>query len=219
VAIASRKVENLEAAAAEMRGLEGSVAAIGCHVGRKDQLERLVGEVERTLGPVDILVNNAATNIGHGPALDVTDEVLLKTFEVNVLVAHRLVRLTVPKMIERGGGSVINVASIAGLRPQQFGLVYSFTKAGLIMMTRVWAAEFGRHNVRVNAICPGLVRTDFSAYFWQDPDYVARLERAQPLPRVGEPEEIVGIALYLAGEESSFATGQCFVVDGGATAV
>jgi NAD(P)-dependent dehydrogenase (short-subunit alcohol dehydrogenase family) len=122
-------------------------------------------------------------------------------------------------MIRRGGGSVINVASIAGLRPQLHGLVYSFTKAGLIMMTRVYAAEFGRHNVRVNAICPGLIRTDFSAYFWQDPAYVARLEGTQPLPRVGTPEEIAGIALYLAGNESSFATGQCFVVDGGATAI
>jgi NAD(P)-dependent dehydrogenase (short-subunit alcohol dehydrogenase family) len=219
VAIASRKLENLEAASREMQGLAGRVAPMACHVGRKEQLERLVGEVERTLGPVDILVNNAATSIGHGPALEVTDEALLKTLEVNVLAAHRLVRLTVPRMIERGGGSVINIASIAGLRPQQFGLAYCFTKAGLIMMTRVWAAEFGRHKVRVNAICPGLIRTDFSAYFWRDAEYVARLERSQPLPRVGEPEEIAGIALYLAGEESSFATGQCFVVDGGATAV
>jgi NAD(P)-dependent dehydrogenase (short-subunit alcohol dehydrogenase family) len=122
-------------------------------------------------------------------------------------------------MIRRGGGSVINVASIAGLRPQQHGLVYSLTKAGLIMMTRVYAAEFGRHNVRVNAVCPGLIRTDFSEYFWSDPTYVARLEATQPLPRVGTPEEIAGIALYLASGEASFATGQCFVVDGGATAI
>jgi dehydrogenase/reductase SDR family protein 4 len=219
VAIASRKIENLEAAAREMEGLPGVVLPVACHVGRPDQLERLVRETEAAFGPVDVLVNNSATNVGHGPALDVTDEAFLKTLDVNVLAALRLVRLTVPKMIARGGGSVINIASIAGLRPQEFGLVYSFTKAGLIMMTRVWAAEFGRHGVRVNAICPGLIETDFSAHFWRDPAYVEKLERSQPIPRVGKPEEIAGIALFLAGGDSSFATGQCFVVDGGATAV
>jgi NAD(P)-dependent dehydrogenase (short-subunit alcohol dehydrogenase family) len=219
VVIASRKVENLVAAAREMNGLAGRVVPIGCHVGRTDQLESLIAETERTFGPVDILVNNSATNIGHGPALEVTDEALLKTLEINVFAAHRLIRLTVPRMIDRGGGSIINIASIAGLRPQQFGLSYCFTKAGLIMMTRVYAAEFGKHNVRVNAICPGLIRTDFSAFFWQDPDYVARLEMTQPIPRVGLPAEVAGIALYLASNDSSFATGQCFVVDGGATAV
>ena len=219
VAIASRKRENLEDAAAEMAGLSGRVVPLVCHVGRKEQIQALVADVEQSLGAVDILVNNSATNIGQGPALEVTDEALLKTLDVNVLAAHRLIRLTVPRMIERGGGSVINVASIAGLRPQNHGLVYSFTKAGLIMMTRVYAAEFGKHNVRVNAICPGLIRTDFSAHFWQDPQYVARLERRQPIPRVGDPEEIAGMAVYLASAESSFATGQCFVVDGGATAI
>jgi dehydrogenase/reductase SDR family member 4 len=125
----------------------------------------------------------------------------------------------VPGMIERGGGSVINIASIAGLRPQFESLAYSFTKAGLIMMTRVWAMEFGRHNVRVNAICPGLIQTDFSEYFWKNEDFVRRLEETQPLPRVGRPEEIGGIALYLASDDASFVTGQCFVIDGGATAV
>src|SRR5207249_6250038 len=130
--------------------------------------EALVRTTDEQFGPVDVLVNNSATNIGQGPALDVTDEMLDKMVEVNVKAALRLVRLTVPKMIERGGGSVINVASIAGLQPQPGGLLYSFTKAGLIMMTRSWAHEFGPHGVRVNAIAPGLIQTDFSAYFWQN---------------------------------------------------
>ena len=219
VVIASRKAEVLEAAARELSGLRGRVLPIACHAGRKEQLENLVSQIERALGPVDILVNNSATNIGQGPSLEVSDEALLKTMEINVLAAHRLIRLTVPGMIERGGGSVINMASISGLRPQHEGLAYSFTKAGLIMMTRVYAAEFGRHNVRVNAICPGLIRTDFSEHFWNDEEHMAQLRRTQPIPRAGLPEEIAGIALYLAGDESSFATGQCFVVDGGATAV
>ncbi|MEP7366647.1 MAG: SDR family oxidoreductase [Acidobacteriota bacterium] len=220
VVIASRKLEILRQTAAEFSGLPGRTVPIACHAGRKDELERLVVETTSQLGPIDILVNNSATNIGQGPALAVTDEALLKTTEVNVLAALRLVRLTVPSMIERGlGGSIINIASIAGLRPQRGGLVYSFTKAGLIMMTRVWAMEFGVHNVRVNAICPGLIQTDFSEMLWKDPAYVEQLERTQPIPRIGRPDEIGGIALFLASSESSYVTGQCFTIDGGNTAV
>lgn len=219
VAIASRKMENLEATAREFRSLPGRTIPIQCHVGRPQELASLVRETETELGPVDILVNNSATNISQGPALDVSDESLLKMVEINVMSALRLVRLTVPKMIERNtGGSIINIVSIAGLRPQPGGVLYSMTKAALIMMTRTWAIEFGRHNIRVNAIAPGLIQTDFSEYFWKNEDYRKRLEQTQPIGRVGQPEEIGGIALYLASDESSFVTGQTFVVDGGATA-
>jgi NAD(P)-dependent dehydrogenase (short-subunit alcohol dehydrogenase family) len=121
-------------------------------------------------------------------------------------------------MIQRKGGSIINIASIAGIAPQAESLLYSFTKAGLIMMTRSWAREFGPHGIRVNAIAPGLIQTDFSEYFWKNPDRRSQIEAHQPIPRIGQPDEVGHIALYLASSESSFVTGQTFVIDGGATA-
>ena len=218
VVIASRKIENLRAAADECKDLPGKTLPVPCHVGKVEELERLVQLTEAEFGPVDILVNNSATNIGQGPALQVTDEAILKTFEINVLAAMRLIRLTAPKMMERGKGSIINIASIAGLRPQTFGLVYSSTKAALIMMTRVWAVEFGGRNVRVNAIAPGLIQTDFSSFFWSDDKYMDELKASQPLPRVGQPAEVAGMALFLASDDSSYVTGHVHVVDGGAIA-
>jgi D-xylose transport system ATP-binding protein len=219
VVIASRKMENLKATADEFSSLPGKVVPIECHVGRKDQLENLVATIEKQLGAVDILVNNSATNIGQGPALEVTDEMVDKMVDVNIKAALRLIRLTVPKMIERKTGSIINIASIAGLRPQAGGLLYSFTKAGLIMMTRTWAVEFGQKGVRVNAIAPGLIQTDFSEFFWKNEQYRSKLEKTQPINHVGQPDEIGFAALYLASDEASYVTGQVIVIDGGATAM
>lgn len=219
VAIASRKMEVLEQTAQQFAGLGGKVFPVACHVGKASDLEAMVAKVEAELGPVDVIVNNSATNIGQGPALAVTDDMLDKMIEVNVKAALRLVRLTVPKMIERGkGGSIINMVSIAGLQPQPGGILYSFTKAGLIMMTRSWAREFGNDGIRCNAIAPGLIKTDFSEYFWKDDTNRELITGMQPISRLGQPEDIAPIALYLASDVSSFTTGQVFVIDGGQTA-
>ena len=169
VAIASRKLEILEATAAEFAALPGKVVPIACHVGRLDLLENLVRQTEAQLGPVDILVNNSATNVHQGSSLQITDDMLNKMVEININSALRLVQLTVPKMIERKtGGSIINISSIAGLEPQEGSLLYSFTKAGLLMITRSLAREFGPHGVRVNAIAPGLIQTDFRRLFLEE---------------------------------------------------
>ncbi|MFO1095229.1 MAG: SDR family oxidoreductase [Planctomycetaceae bacterium] len=218
VVIASRKLEVLQATAQELSGLPGRVVPIACHVGRLEQIESLILDIEAQLGPVDILVNNSATNLGQGPSLSVTDEMLDKMVDINIKSAIRLVRLTVPTMIERGSGSVINIASVAGLQPQPQGMLYSFTKAGLLMMTRSWAREFSPQGVRFNAIAPGLVQTDFSEYFWKNETYVEHLKASQPIPRIAQPDEIGFAALYLASDEASYVTGQVLVVDGGMTA-
>jgi NAD(P)-dependent dehydrogenase (short-subunit alcohol dehydrogenase family) len=218
VVIASRKLDVLEATAREFSSLAGQVLPLACHVGRQDQLENVVCETEKRFGPIDILVNNSATNIGQGPALQVTGEMLDKMVEVNIKSSFHLVNLIVPKMIEnKTGGSIINISSIAGLEPQPGGLLYSFTKAGLLMMTRCWAREFGPHNVRVNAIAPGLIQTDLSRFYWEDQSFMQQLRKTQPIGRAGLPEEISFAALYLASDEASYVTGQTFVIDGGNT--
>jgi dehydrogenase/reductase SDR family member 4 len=219
VAIASRKLDVLTRTAAELAPLPGRVLPIACHVGKREDLERAVSTTVRELGPIDILVNNSATNVQNGPALEATDEQFDKMAEINLKAAFRLVNLVAPGMIERGrGGSIINLASISGLTPQPGGILYSMTKAALVMLTRAWARELGPHRIRVNALAPGLIQTDFSEYFWNDPARRAELAGTQVLPQLGQPAEVAGAALFLAGDDASFVTGQVLVVDGGALA-
>ncbi|MCH9683573.1 MAG: SDR family oxidoreductase [Deltaproteobacteria bacterium] len=218
VVIASRKQAALDEAAAQMADLPGRVIPIACHVGREEELTALVERTTADVGPVDILVNNAATNIGQGPSLQTNTAMLDKMIDVNVKAAFRLVHAVVPSMIERGGGSVLNIVSISGLQPQAGGLLYSFTKAGLIMLTRNWAREFGPQRVRVNAIAPGLIKTGFSAYYWQDEERKAELVGDQPLTRLGLPEDVGPAAAFLSSDLASFITGQVLVIDGGALA-
>lgn len=218
VAIASRKRDVLDRTAAELTQCAGRILPVACHVGKPEDLERAVRETEAALGPIDILVNNSATNIQNGPALQATDEQFAKMLEINTLAALRLVRLVVPGMIARGnGGSIINLASVAGLSPQPEAILYSMTKAALIMLTRAWAREFGAHRIRVNALAPGLIQTDFSEYLWNNPDG-KRFAGTQVLPHLGQPSEVGAAALFLASDAASFVTGQVLVVDGGALA-
>lgn len=222
VAIASRKLAALEATAAELAHHPGRVLPVECNVGRAEDLARLVDTVEQQLGPVDAVVNNSATNIGQGPSLDLDpamlDKAVDKMVDVNVKAALRLVHRVLPGMIARGNGSILNIVSISGLKPQAGGLLYSFTKAGLIMLTRSWAREFGPAGVRVNAIAPGLIQTDFSEYYWKHPERLRELVGDQPITRLGQPRDIGFAAAWLLSDEASFVTGQVLAIDGGATA-
>ena len=160
-------------------------------------------------------MNNAATNIAQGPCLEMDEGQFDKMVEVNLKSTFRLMKLVAPGMCERGAGSIINIASIAGLRPQFHSLLYSMTKAALIMMTQSYALELGPKGVRVNAIAPGLIQTALSEYYWKDDERRERQLRGQAIKHVGQPLEIAEIALTLAGGASSYVTGQTIVVDGG----
>lgn len=212
VAICGRKPDTLAEAAAT---IDGRVLAVPCHVGRAADIDAMVERVERELGPIDVLVNNAATNVAQGPALTIDEGQFDKMIEVNLKSTFRLMRRIGPGMCERGRGSVINIASVAGLKPQFEGLMYSLTKAALIMMTRSYALELGPKGVRVNAIAPGLIETVLSEYYWKDDARKAKWVERQPVKHIGKPEEIAGIAVMLASEEASYLTGEVITVDGG----
>jgi dehydrogenase/reductase SDR family protein 4 len=212
--ICGRKQEALDDVAAE---LGGNVIPRACHVGKPEELARWVEGVTRDFGPADILVNNAATNVAQGPCLGVDDTQFDKMIEVNLKSAFRLVRLVAPAMCTRGSGSIINIASISGIKPQFEGLMYSATKAALIMMTRCYALELGPKGVRVNAIAPGLVQTVLSEYYWKDPARKAAFLAKIPLKRIAQPEEIAEVALLLAGDRCPYLTGEVITVDGGST--
>jgi dehydrogenase/reductase SDR family member 4 len=212
VVICGRKQEALDQVAHE---LAGRILPLACHVGRLEDLERLVDRATREFGKVDILVNNAATNIAQGPAIEMTDAQFDKMIEINLKSAYRLTRLVAPGMCERGSGSIVNIASIAGLRPQFQSLLYSLTKAALIMMTQSYALELGPSGVRVNAIAPGLVETTLSEYYWKDESRFQALMPRQPIKHLGQPVEIAEIALMLASDDASYLTGQTLIVDGG----
>ena len=215
VILASRKQEPLDAVAAEIRAAGGTATAVAAHTGDDAAVEALVARAVDEYGGVDILVNNAATNPHYGPVLTAEDTHWDKTFDVNVKGYVRMVRACMAPMQARGGGAVINVASIAGLKPETGMGVYAVSKAGVLMLTQVLAVELAPANIRVNAVAPGYVKTKFSSVIWQNPHVYAAVKARIPQGRMAEPEELTGIMLYLASDAASFTTGAVFTVDGG----
>jgi NAD(P)-dependent dehydrogenase (short-subunit alcohol dehydrogenase family) len=220
VVLASRKQPDLDAVAAEIAALgegAGRALAKACHTGEPAQVAALVAAAVGRFGGVDVLVNNAATNPHFGPLLDADESHWDKTLDVNVKGYVRMVRACAPRMRERGGGAVVNVASVAGLAPWPGLGVYSVSKAAVLHLTRVLAVELAGDKIRVNALAPGFIRTDFSRALWSAEDTRRRLEATIPQRRIAEPRELVGAALYLASAAASFTTGAVLVVDGGQT--
>lgn len=215
VVVSSRKQENVEPVAARIRETGGAATALAAHTGDAAAVAALVEATITTYGGVDILVNNAATNPHFGPVLTAEESHWDKTFDVNVKGYLRMIKACVPAMQARGGGKVINMASIAGKIPQPGMGVYCVTKAGVIMLTEVLAAELASRNIQVNAIAPGFVKTKFSAAIWSNQTLNAAVLAGIPQQRMAEPEEIAGVALYLASPASSFTTGATILVDGG----
>jgi NAD(P)-dependent dehydrogenase (short-subunit alcohol dehydrogenase family) len=217
VVLAARHADEVEAAAARLREGDAQVVGVGANISKADDIELLVDAAQAAFGRVDILVNNAATNLHFGPVLDADDGMWLKMVETNLLSAVRLCRRVVPEMRERKAGKIINIASVAGMRPGVGQGVYGALKAALIQLTKSLAQELGPDNIQVNAIAPGLIKTRFASVLHETPQIREAVERATPLGRIGEPDEIAGAALYLASPASSFMTGTVLVVDGGMT--
>jgi NAD(P)-dependent dehydrogenase (short-subunit alcohol dehydrogenase family) len=217
VVISSRKVDACEAAAATIRARGGVAAAIPCNVSHRDEVEALVKATRAQLGPIDILVGNAAANPAYGPLGQLSDEAFDKIMGTNVKSNLWLCNLTIPEMAERGGGAVVIVSSIGGLRGSDVIGAYGISKAADFALARNLAVEWGPKNVRVNCIAPGLVKTDFARALWENPEALKRRTERTPLRRIGMPEEIGPIAAFLASPAASFITGQIIVADGGVT--
>jgi NAD(P)-dependent dehydrogenase (short-subunit alcohol dehydrogenase family) len=215
VAVSSRKQEGVDQVAAAIRAEGGEAFALAAHMGEMDQILNLTRATVERWGRIDIAVNNAATNPHFGPLLTADEGQLAKILDVNLMGYFRLCKVVEPHMREQGGGKIINLASVAGLRPATFMGGYGISKAGVLMMTQVLAVELGPANIQVNAIAPGLIRTKFSRALWENEALVERVEGYTPLGRLGEVEDVVGAALFLASPASDYVTGDVIVVDGG----
>ena len=216
VAISSRNQDACDAVAAAINATHpGAAIAVASSLSSKDSLQALVDKTRAAFGQVDVLVCNAASNPHYGPMATITDEQLRKTLDHNIVSQHWLIQMVVPEMLTRKSGSIIIVSSIGGLRGSPILGAYAITKAADIQMTKNLAREYGPHNVRVNSIAPGLVRTDFAKALWENPENLKASTSSAAMGRIGEPHEIAGAAVFLASDASSFMTGQTIVVDGG----
>lgn len=219
VVISSRKQDACEAVTNEINEAlgqgGGKAISIPCHIGHKDQIENLVSETRRQLGPVDILVCNAAVNPFYGSMLDIPDSAFEKILDSNIKSNHWLCQMVLPEMVERKDGVVLIVSSVGGKNGSAVLGTYGISKAADMQMARNIATEFGPHNIRANAIAPGLIRTDFARALWEDAETLKAATANAALRRIGEPEEIGGLAAFLASKAGSFITGQTIVADGG----
>ncbi len=215
VVLNARKVDVLTGAVDELTAEGLSAKALAMNAGKVEDAKQLIEAAVALFGGLDILVNNAAANPIYGPVELATPEIFAKIMNVNLHAPFELAKAARPHLQARGGGSIINMSSIGGRNPEPGLGIYSVSKAALLSLTRVLAKEWGPDGITVNAICPGLIKTDFSAALWSDEKTMQHMLRQQPVQRIGEGDDIAAMALYLASDAARFTTGATFTVDGG----
>jgi NAD(P)-dependent dehydrogenase (short-subunit alcohol dehydrogenase family) len=218
VILASRNQAAVDAVAESIRADGGAATGVACHAGKAEQVDALFARIKNDYGRLDILVNNAATNPYFGPIVAAPEAAFDKTFEVNCKGYFLMAQRAAQMMVDQGGGSIINIASIEGLRPSPMMGVYSMTKAAVIMLTKALARELGGAGVRCNCICPGLTDTKFASVLINTPEIHEHYVSSAPMGRHAQPEEMVGAALYLASDASSYTSGAVISCDGGSSA-
>jgi NAD(P)-dependent dehydrogenase (short-subunit alcohol dehydrogenase family) len=218
VVVSSRSAEACEPVTAAIRAAGGEAMAVACNIGRKTECQALVDQALAMWGRIDAMICNAAVNPHFGPMRTISDEAWDRIMGTNIRSNLWLANLVAPGMAERGGGTITIVSSIAGLRGSPTLGAYAVSKAADMQLVRNLAVEWGPAGIRANAIAPGLVRTDFARALWEDEANLRRRTRDTPLGRIGEPDEIAGAAVFLAGAAGRFMTGQTLVIDGGVTA-
>jgi len=216
VVITSRNLGPCEEVAGAINAKHpGAAIAVASSLSSKESLQAMIDAGVAAFGPIDVLVCNAASNPHYGPMETITDEQLRKTLDHNIVAQHWLITMVAPAMRDRKSGSIVLVSSIGGLRGSSIIGTYCITKAADIQLVKNLAREFGPHNVRINAIAPGLVKTEFARALWENPENLKASTASACLGRIGEPHEIAGAAVYLTSDASSFMTGQTLVIDGG----
>jgi len=221
VVVSSRKLDACEAAVNEINEAIGRKAAIAvpANIAAKEALQNLVDETMRAFGRIDILVCNAASNPYFGPMAGIADDQFTKILQNNIISNHWLINMAAPQMRARRNGAIIIISSIGGLKGSPLLGAYNISKAADMQMARNLASEYGPDNVRVNTIAPGLIQTDFAKALWENPSILKGYTEQSCLKRIGQPDEIAGMAVFLASKAGAFTTGQTFVIDGGQTAV
>jgi dehydrogenase/reductase SDR family member 4 len=215
VVVSSRKIDACEAVVSEIKAAGGKATAVACNVGIKSDLEVLVAHAMREYGRIDILIPNAAINPVYGPSSEVSDEIWNKVLTSNLTATHWLCQMVLPGMAGRGGGSVILLSSIVSVFGTANLGIYAISKAAEAQLARNLAVEWGARNIRVNSIGPGVVKTDFAKALYENPKAAAMVANMTCLKRLGEPDDIAGVAVFLASDAARYITGQLILVDGG----
>ena len=215
VVVSSRKADAVEAVTKELTAAGREAIGVPCNIGSKTELQHLVDKTMAKWGRIDILVCNAAINPHFGSITKVSDEVFDKMMGSNIRSIFWLANMVLPQMAERKDGAMVIISSIAALRGSNVNGLYGVTKAADAGLGRALAVEWGPHNIRVNSIAPGLIKTDFARALWEDEERRKRREGMTPLRRLGDPKDIGGVAVFLASDAGRFMTGQLLVIDGG----